>query len=100
VWDRDDKYRKWREVEGVLPLMENLKVQGGYDIDRILDDETRWGVWPGDTDLLTIERGTILAVVDKKETKRGLFPWMESGDGDNVDTALVGRWSAEPIWDD
>ncbi|KAL7519842.1 hypothetical protein ACHAWX_004596 [Stephanocyclus meneghinianus] len=100
VWDRDDKYRKWREVEGVLPSMENFKVQGGYDIDSILDDETRWGVWPGDTDLLTIERGTILAVVDKKETKGALFPWMESGDGDNVDTVLVGRWSAAPIWND
>ncbi|KAL3801515.1 hypothetical protein HJC23_000953 [Cyclotella cryptica] len=100
LWDRDDKYRKWKEVEGVLPLMDTLTVQGGVDIDRILDDETRWGVWPGDTDLLTIERGTVLALVDKKETKRGFFRWIENGDGSNLDTVVVGRWTAAPIWDD
>jgi hypothetical protein len=26
----------------------------GYNLDAILDDDSRWGVWPGDTDLLTI----------------------------------------------
>ncbi|KAL3779186.1 hypothetical protein HJC23_008057 [Cyclotella cryptica] len=92
-----------RRLDGkdLLPLLEGYKMwQGGVDIDRVLDDETRWGVWPGDTDLLTIERGTVLAVVDKKETTRGFFPWIENEDGGNLDTAVVGRWTAAPIWDD
>lgn len=98
VWERDERYRRWKDVESVLPLVEQLK--NGYDVEKILDDDSRWGVWPGDTDLLTVERGIILAVTDKRNAKGGAFSWMESRDAGDPDTAVVGTWSAMPIWDD
>lgn len=98
LFERDEKYRKWKDIEGVLPCIETSVM--GYNVDAILDDDSRWGVWPGDTDLLTIERGFILAVVEKKDAKGGAFPWMESKSEDNFDTVIVGSWSAAPIWDD
>ena len=96
VLKRDESYRKWKDVEGVLPLMDSSELN--YDIETILDDD-RWGVWPGDTDLMTIERGIILAVVEKKEKSKGLFSWIENGD-EGADTVMVGTWTAEPVWDD
>jgi hypothetical protein len=89
VWERDDKYRKWKEIEGVLPI-----------IDDRLEDDCKWGIWPGDTDLLTIERGVILAVIEKKETRVGGFPWIENRDGAFPDTVVVGRWTAVPTFDE
>jgi hypothetical protein len=48
---------------------------------------------------MTIERGIILAVVEKKEKSKGLFSWIENGD-EGADTVMVGTWTAEPVWDD
>lgn len=98
VFERDERYRKWKDIQGVLPCIETSEI--GYNVDAILDDDSRWGVWPGDTDLLTIERGFILAVVEKKDAKGGTLPWMESKSERNFDTVIVGSWSAVPIWDE
>ena len=87
IWERDEKYKKWKEIEAILPYVDPAR-----DLDTILDDDTSWGVWPGDTDLLTIERGVILAVVEKKGAKlRGDI---------SADTIAVGTWSGLPIWDE
>jgi hypothetical protein len=72
LFERDEKYRKWKDIEGVLPCLETSVM--GYNVDAILDNDSRWGVWPGDTDLLTIERCFILAVVERKDAKGGSFP--------------------------
>ena len=86
IWERDEKYRKWKEVEGVLPLVDSAK--DGVTT-TISEDDEGWGVWPGDTDLMTVERGVILAAVDNKETKSR-----------NRNTVYVGSWTAVPIWDE
>lgn len=99
VWERDERYRKWKEIEAVLPLLVGCS-DGGYNVERILEDDSRWGVWPGDIDLLTIERGVILASVERKESKRGALSWMNGNQARSSDTVIVGRWSAKPIWDE
>jgi len=96
VLKRDESYRKWKDIEGVLPLMDSSELN--YDIETILDDD-RWGVWPGDTNLMTIERGIILAVVEKEEKSKGLFSWIKN-EYEGADTVMVGTWTAEPVWDD
>jgi hypothetical protein len=37
--------------------------------DDSLEDDSRLGIWPGDTDFLTIERGFILAIEKKEESR-------------------------------
>ena len=86
IWERDEKYRKWKEVEGVLPSVDSTR--DGVTATFSEDDE-RWGVWPGDTDLMTVERGIILAVVENKGTRSR-----------NGNTVYVGSWTADPIWDE
>jgi hypothetical protein len=76
--------------------MDSLELN--YDIETIQDDE-QWGVWPGDTNLMTIERGIILAVVEKEEKSKGLFSWIKN-EYEGADTVMVGTWTAEPVWDD
>ena len=92
ILERDEKYRKWKEIESILPYVDPAK-----DTESMLNDDTTWGIWPGDTDLLKIERGVIFAVVEKEGSKLNLggFPWME-----NRGIIAVGKWSACPIWDD
>jgi len=96
VLKRDEGYKKWKEVESVLPRVEFMKE---YDIDKILDDDERWGIWPGDTDLLTIERGVILAVTETKDAKTSAFSWLGNRDDGGFDSVVVGSWTALPIWD-
>eukprot|EP00970_Alexandrium_tamarense_P012364 scaffold2874_cov110-Alexandrium_tamarense.AAC.6 len=99
VWERDEKRRKWREVEGALPVITD-STTANVDVEAMMDDDDKWGIWPGDTELLTIERGVILAVVERKEKKKGMFPWMDGGGGNAEDTVLVGRWTATPMFDE
>jgi len=101
VLERDKQRRKWREVEGVLPKLDStIDTSRKVDINKLLEDEDRWGIWPGDTELMTIERGVILAVVAKEpKQKMGLFPWMQ--DGSKVEEpVVVGKWSILPIFDE
>lgn len=99
VLERDEKRRKWKEVECVLPKLDSSIDTGRRaEITKMLEDEKRWGIWPGDTELLTIERGVILAVVaNKSKQKRGFFPFVPERAEEPV---IVGKWSAVPIFDE
>ncbi|KAL7448305.1 hypothetical protein ACHAWC_000517 [Mediolabrus comicus] len=94
--ERDERCRRWREVEGVLP-----KMMGGSSrresIEKLLNNEKRWGVWPGDTELMTVERGVVLAAVTVKDKKERslLFPWMQESKVQGM--VVVGKWSATPL---
>lgn len=105
VMERDERGRRWREVEGVLPKIGGSSsgsgrrgvVGGGESMEKLLNDEKRWGVWPGDTELMTVERGVILAAVTVKEKKEGssFFPWMQESKVQEM--VVVGKWSATPL---
>jgi len=101
VLERDEKRRKWKEVEGVLPKLDSsINTGRRVDIDKLLQDERRWGIWPGDTELMSIERGVILAVAaSESKQKMGFFPWMQDG-GAVEEPVVVGKWSALPLFDD
>mmetsp|Transcript_38381 Transcript_38381/g.69168 ORF Transcript_38381/g.69168 Transcript_38381/m.69168 type:complete len:432 (+) Transcript_38381:54-1349(+) len=101
VLERDQKRRRWKDIEGVLPKLDSsIDTTRKVDISRLLEDEKRWGIWPGDTELMTIERGVVLAVVAKEsKQKKGFFPWMQDGGGVE-EPVIVGKWSALPIFDD
>ena len=98
--ERDEWGRRWREVEGVLPKIDISRSSSGRrgeSMEKLLNDEKRWGVWPGDTELMTVERGVILAAVTVKEKKEGslLFPWMQESKVQEM--VVVGKWSATPL---
>jgi hypothetical protein len=97
VTERDVRRREWGEIEGVLPKFLNIDVSRKVDISNLLEDEDRWGIWPGDTELLTVERGIILAVVEKEKTKAKVFPWMQQDGASEM--VIVGKWSAVPVFD-
>lgn len=98
VTARDVRRRQWVEIEGVLPKMGNVDVSRNVELSNLLEDEDRWGIWPGDTELMTAERGVILAVVEKEKSKAKMFPWMQQ-DG-AAETVVVGKWSGVPIFED
>lgn len=104
VMERDKMRNKWLEVKDSLPKISDSSSIGtgrGVDIDKLLDDEDSWGIWPGNTELMTIERGVIFAVVANKEKDQGFFQsLMSSNDSDKGDPVVVGRWSAVPLFDD
>ena len=95
---------KWLEVKDSLPKISDSSSIGtgrGVDIDKLLDNEDSWGIWPGDTELMTIERGVIYAVVANKKKDQGFFQsLLSSDDSDNGEPVVVGRWSAVPLFDD
>jgi hypothetical protein len=106
VMERDERGRRWREVEGVLPKIGSSSSGSGRrrrggggreSIEKLLNDEKRWGVWPGDTELMTVERGVILAAVTVKDKKERslLFPWMQESKVQEM--VVVGKWSATPL---
>jgi len=98
VTERDVRRSQWGEIEGVLPKMVNVNASRNVELSNLLEDEDRWGIWPGDTELMTTERGVILAVVEKEKSKTKMFPWMQQ-DG-AAETVKVGKWSAVPIFED
>ncbi len=111
VGERDEAWRRWKDVVGVLPkLPKELVDLSGLDrekrsmvLEGLLEDDDRWGVWPGDVEPMTIEKGLILAVVSKSKRLEGkgvLFPWMESADESVEETVVVGKWSAVPMFDE
>ncbi|KAL7468980.1 hypothetical protein ACHAXS_009246 [Conticribra weissflogii] len=111
VGERDEAWRRWKDVVGVLPkLPKELVDLGGLDrgkrsmvLEGLLEDDDRWGVWPGDVEPMTIEKGLILAVVSKSKRLEGKgvrFPWMESAQESVEETVVVGRWSAVPVFDE
>ncbi|KAL7447602.1 hypothetical protein ACHAWC_000012 [Mediolabrus comicus] len=102
VMERDERCRRWREVEGVLPKIGSSssgsgRRRRGESMEKLLNDEKRWGVWPGDTELMTVERGVILAAVTVKDKKERslLFPWMQESKVQEM--VVVGKWSAAPL---
>ncbi|KAL3817351.1 hypothetical protein ACHAXA_004477 [Cyclostephanos tholiformis] len=95
---RDARRKEWAEIEGFLPKLVNIDVSQEVDVGKLVEDENRWGVWPGDTELMTVERGLILAVVEKEKSIASMFPFMQQ-DG-AADTVVVGKWSLVPIFDD
>jgi len=97
VLERDERRRKWKEIEGALPKLDSkIDIGRKVDINKLLEDEKRWGMWPGDTEFMTIERGVVLAVVAKEsKQKMGLFSWMQDGGGVE-EPVVVGTWSAVP----
>ena len=91
VMERDELRRKWKEIECAFPKLDSS--------NKILDAETRWGIWPGDTELMTMERGLIFAVVPKQnQGKGGLFSWMQESSG-SQESVVVGKWNALPVDD-
>jgi hypothetical protein len=100
VMERDERRRRWKEVEGVLPKItgSSIKIGRAATTEQLLNDEKRWGVWPGDTELMTIERGVVLAAVSAKKKKPMLFPWMQ--DSNSEEMVVVGKWSATPLFDE
>lgn len=104
VMERDKMRNKWLEVKDSLPKISDSSSIGtgrGVDIDKLLDNEDSWGIWPGDTELMTIERGVIYAVVANKKKDQGFFQsLLSSDDSDNGEPVVVGRWSAVPLFDD
>ncbi|KAL9181712.1 hypothetical protein ACHAXT_012055 [Thalassiosira profunda] len=99
VIERDERRRMWKEIENVLP-----KVDSSVDADRrvvvatLLEDEERWGVFPGDTEPMTIERGIILAVAAKPSNQNFFSSWMQ--DSAAEEPIVVGKWTATPIFDE
>ena len=102
VMERDERRRRWKEVEGVLPKISgsSIKIGRAAAIEQLLNDEKRWGQWPGDTELMTVERGVVLAAVSAKEKKKkSMFvPWMQ--DSNSEETVVVGKWTATPLFDE
>lgn len=100
IIERDERRRRWKEVEGVLPKISgpSIKIGLAATTEQLLNDEKRWGIWPGDTELLTVERGVVLAAVSAKEKKQSLFPWMQ--DSNVEEMVVVGKWSATPLFDE
>jgi hypothetical protein len=98
VLERDKKRKRWGEVERVLPKLNINTSRGEVDINNLMDDDNRWGKWPGDTEPITIERGVMFAVVVReRQQSLGLFPWMKT---DGVeDLVEVGKWSVVPLFD-
>ncbi|KAL3757304.1 hypothetical protein ACHAWU_008465 [Discostella pseudostelligera] len=98
ILERDEKRRRWGEVERVLPKLNIDTSRGEVDINNLMDDDGRWGKWPGDTEPITLERGTMFAVVVReRQQSLGLFPWMKT---DGVeDMVEVGKWNVVPLFD-
>lgn len=95
VMERDEKRRRWGEIEHVLPKLTVNTGTTGMDVTSLIQDEHRWGIWPGDTELITLERGTIFAAAVRE--RKGLFPWLQPGAGE--DLVEVGKWSIVPLFD-
>lgn len=100
VMERDERRRRWKEVEGVLPKISGASIKIGRTAttEQLLNDDKRWGIWPGDTELMTVERGVVLAAVSPKEKKQSLFPWMKDTNSEEI--IVVGKWSAAPLLDE
>jgi len=98
VLERDEKRRRWKEVEGALPILDSSAYAGRRtDVNELLEDEKRWGIWPGDTEFMTVERGVVLAAVVKESKQNtGFFPWMRDGGG-LEEPVVVGKWRALPM---
>lgn len=104
VMERDERRRQWKEVQGVLPKMTTMTMAGSSSgsrssetmIEKLLNDEKRWGVWPGDTELMTVERGVVLAAVSAREKKQSMFPWM-TNESNVKELVVVGKWSATSL---
>ena len=104
VMERDERRRQWKEVQGVLPKMTTMTMAGSSSgsrssetmIEKLLNDEKRWGVWPGDTELMTVERGVVLAAVSAREKKQSMFPWM-TNESNVKELVVVGKWSAASL---
>ena len=107
--DRDAKRRRWKDIEGDLPKLDDASIDTTsgrrIDINDLVDEDDRWGIWPGDTELMTIERGVILAVVREEKKKKGgggrfSFPWMMQDGGNAPEPVIVGKWSVVPLEED
>mmetsp|Transcript_35185 Transcript_35185/g.71875 ORF Transcript_35185/g.71875 Transcript_35185/m.71875 type:complete len:435 (+) Transcript_35185:68-1372(+) len=100
VMERDERRRRWKEVEGVLPKISgpSIKIGRAATTEELLNDVKRWGIWPGDTELMTLERGVVLAAVSAKQKKQSIFPWMQ--DTNSEEMVVVGKWSATPLFDE
>ena len=98
VIERDERRRRWKEVEGVLPKIggPSIKIGRTATTEQLLNDDKRWGIWPGDTELMTVERGVVLAAVSGKEKKQSLFPWMQDTSSEEI--VVVGKWTAIPLF--
>ena len=96
VLERDEKRRIWGEIERVLPKLTINTATAEVDMNSLMDDENRWGIWPGDTELITLERGTIFALTARESN--GLFSWMQP-DGVEDMVVEVGKWSAVSMSD-
>lgn len=99
VMERDERRRRWKEIEGALPKISgpSIKIGQAATTEQLLNDEKRWGIWPGDTELMTVERGVVLAAVSTKEKKQSLFPWMQESNVEEM--VVVGKWSATSLFD-
>ena len=102
VMERDKMRAKWLEVKSSLPKLDSsIDTSQGVEINKLLEDERKWGIWPGDTELMTIERGIIYAVVTKDESKsNGFFQSLLMQENSAKGEPLaVGRWSGLPMFD-
>jgi hypothetical protein len=98
VMERDEKKRRWGEIERVLPKLKFKTSTQEFDISNLIDDDDRWGIWPGDTELITLERGTIFAATARESKQSsGLFPWMQPEGVE--DLVAVGKWTVLPIFE-
>ena len=100
VIERDKMRSKWLEVESVLPKLDSsIDTSQGIDINTLIDDDEKWGIWPSDTELMTIESGIIYAVVNAKKEKQGFFQSLLQDNSKKGEPVVVGRWNAKPIFD-
>ncbi len=59
-----------------------------------MDNEDRWGIWPGDTELM--DHGMIFAITARESN--GLLLWMQPVGVEDLVVEL-GEWSAVPMLD-
>ena len=100
VIDRDKMRSKWLEVESVLPKLDSsIDTSQGIDVNTLIDDDEKWGIWPSDTEMMTIESGIIYAVVNAKKEKQGFFQSLLQDNSKKGEPVVVGRWNAKSIFD-
>lgn len=72
-----------------------------------MSSNQQFGIWPGDTELPTVERGVIMLLVKKTRKKifsvmSSLILWLQQQkrkeDGGTTELVVVGTWNVIPVY--